>query len=129
MNILCFYGTVCEDHDAIDFGSVDERSIRGLQFAARANCNTCRCTLDARAAIASGTHAAAHALASMANIARRPCAVVRISIDEIIGYRKEIRSDDDVFMQRGSVRRTADAVGTPAYRFRKTLVGPRDARL
>ncbi|WP_321808549.1 hypothetical protein [Burkholderia sp. BCC1993] len=129
MNNLCFYGYVCEDHDAIDVGPVDERSIRGLQFAARANCNACRCTLDARAAIASGTRAAADALASMANIARRPCAVVRISIDEIVGYRHAIRSDDDVFMQRGSVRRAADAVGTPAYRFRKTLVGPRDARL
>ncbi|WP_175666218.1 hypothetical protein ACN9MG_33490 [Burkholderia ambifaria] len=108
---------------------VGEHSIRGLQFAARPDCNAWRCPPGARAAIASDTHAAADALASMANTVRRRCAVVDISFDEIVGYRNEDRLDDDAFMQRSYVRCTADAVGTPAYRFRKTLVGPRDATL
>ncbi|ARF90512.1 uncharacterized protein BCN122_III0481 [Burkholderia cenocepacia] len=30
MTILCCYQSICEDHDAIDDGRVDERPIRGL---------------------------------------------------------------------------------------------------
>jgi len=128
MNNLCCYGTVCEDHDAIDVDLFDEHSIRGLQFAARAICNAWRCPPGVRVVIASGSHAAANALTSMANGALRQYAIHAISIDEIVRCRNEMRASDDAFMQRHSVKRTADAVGTPAYRFRKTLVGPHDAR-
>jgi hypothetical protein len=118
MNILCFYGYICEDHDAIDFGATGEHSIRGLQFAARTDCNACRCPPGARDAIASGVLAAANALVSMTNGARRHRALAPISIDEIVRFRADVRFTDDVFMQRGAVRRMADAVCAPAYRFR-----------
>ncbi|WP_179255141.1 hypothetical protein [Burkholderia sp. HI2500] len=60
MTILCFYGYICEDHDPIDDGGAGERSIRGLQIAARPICNmSCRKPFMC-AAIASGTHAAAN---------------------------------------------------------------------
>ncbi|MGU7842803.1 MULTISPECIES: hypothetical protein [Burkholderia] len=128
MNILCFYGYVCEDHDAIDFGVVGEHSFRTLQFAARTDCNARRCPPGARATIASGSLAAANALVSMANAGRPQRALAPISIDEIVRCRAEVRLADDVFTQRGTVRRTADAVCAPAYRFRKMFVGPHDAR-
>ncbi|WP_179254953.1 hypothetical protein [Burkholderia sp. AU15512] len=55
-----FYGYICEDHDPIDDGGAGERSIRGLQIAARPICNM-RCRKPCMcAAIASGTHAAAN---------------------------------------------------------------------
>ncbi|MBN3834490.1 hypothetical protein [Burkholderia sp. Ac-20344] len=61
MTILCFYEYLCEDHDAIDDGRAGERSIRGLQIAARPICNV-RCRKPAICvAIASDTHAAANA--------------------------------------------------------------------
>ncbi|WP_196482791.1 hypothetical protein [Burkholderia stagnalis] len=81
-----FYGYVCEDHDAIDSGRADERSIRGLQFAARPICNARRCTLDARAVIAAGLPAAANALIGTANVDRRNGAMAVISIDGIVRY-------------------------------------------
>ncbi|WP_175914409.1 hypothetical protein [Burkholderia metallica] len=60
MTILCFYGYVCEDHDAIDDGRAGERSIRDLQIAARPNCNV-RCRKPGMcSAIASGDPAAAN---------------------------------------------------------------------
>ncbi|MDY7802412.1 hypothetical protein [Burkholderia stagnalis] len=81
-----FYGYVCEDHDAIDSGRADERSIRGLQFAARSICNARRCMLDARAVIAAGLPALANALIGTANVDRRNGAMAVISIDGIVRY-------------------------------------------
>ncbi|WP_174988327.1 hypothetical protein [Burkholderia lata] len=61
MTILCFYGYLSEDHDAIDDDRADERSIRGMQIAARPICNVCCRKPGMCAAIASATHAAATA--------------------------------------------------------------------
>ncbi|WP_193102818.1 hypothetical protein [Burkholderia sp. Z1] len=127
MTILCFYGYVCEDPDAIDDGHSDERPIRGLQIDARPICNVqCRkpgmCVV-----IASGTHAAANAShrrrTSTAGNARSPSYRSVKSFD----VRNTCPSVRDAFTQRPSVRRAADALRAPAYRFRKTLVGPGEA--
>ncbi|WP_174944087.1 MULTISPECIES: hypothetical protein [Burkholderia] len=61
MTILCFYGYLCEDHDPIDDGGAGERSIRGLQIAARPICNVCCRKPGMCAVIASGTHAVTNA--------------------------------------------------------------------
>ncbi|MGC3027812.1 hypothetical protein ACPUER_22130 [Burkholderia sp. DN3021] len=127
MTILCFYDYIYEDHDAIDDGRRAERSIRGLQIAARRICNVRRRTLDTCVAIASGAHAAANAshrrrTSSAANV-RLPSYRSMKSFD----VRNACGSARDAFMQRRPVRRMADALCAAAYRFRKTLVGQCDA--
>ncbi|ORT85286.1 hypothetical protein B7G54_15815 [Burkholderia puraquae] len=49
-----------------------------------------------------------------------------ISIDEIVRCAHDMRPGTRCFYATSAVQRTVDALHAPAYRFRKTLVGPCD---